>query len=170
MKKSLYKDSRYDAVGSSSLREELFGTYLKTLTGQNGFSTRSPDRGESKSNREDDEATAENKRREKRERAIREREEGVRAKLRRMEVQTERARQELSKEEVEAQFECVRFTAFFPWLELVHRVAHAGSSHLYRQIMTDNIREATVRSQHVTILRLILCCHVGDLEGFLTTP
>jgi transcription elongation regulator 1 len=38
VKKSIASDARYDAVGSSSLRQELFDTYLKKLASSSAVS------------------------------------------------------------------------------------------------------------------------------------
>ena len=74
-------DPRYDAVGSSSLREELFGTYTKTLGGD--LSAEKTDKGSDE--HEDDElpqqadgAARRKQRAERAERGLREREEKVR--------------------------------------------------------------------------------------------
>jgi transcription elongation regulator 1 len=40
VKKSISSDPRYDAVGSSTLRQELFDTYLKNLASSSAVSER----------------------------------------------------------------------------------------------------------------------------------
>ena len=111
VKRGLDKDPRYDAVGSSSLREELFNTYLKTLAGAaNAASTHISasatgiDAG-APSSAADDSGLKRNDR-EKKERAVREREEKVRRERERLDAENARSRKELSREEDELQFMC----------------------------------------------------------------
>ena len=100
MKKGLYSDPRYDAVGSSSLREELFNTYLKglgsvsaKLQGLSIESTSHPVEKESKEAR--------------RERALREREQRVKVEKSKVNVEIEKSRTGMNQEEGERNFKCV---------------------------------------------------------------
>ena len=106
-KRKISLDSRYEAVGSSSLREELFNTFLRVKAG--GSSTSQPAALSSRSLEEKGEETpeeAERKKKEKREHALREREQKVKADLFRVESQIERSRVGLNKEEDERDFRC----------------------------------------------------------------
>jgi len=106
-KRKVSSDPRYDAVGSSSLREELFNTFLKVIAGDSPTShptasgSRSPGR-----HVEEVPEEAERKKRGKRERALREREQKVKADLSKVEAQIERSRAGLNKEEDEQDFRC----------------------------------------------------------------
>lgn len=101
-KRGLDKDPRYDAVGSSSLREELFNTYVKTLSGgvrPSGISSK-PETSE------ESEADRVRKNRERKERAVKERGEQVRRERERVEVEMARSRNVLTREESESEFMC----------------------------------------------------------------
>ena len=110
------RDPRYDAVGSSSLREELFNTFVKTLA---STSTSTP--GPSSSKREETEADKKRSDKERKERAVREREEQVRRERERVERDLGRSKNALSREENEAQFMCA--PAFLLVFTVVGRAA-----------------------------------------------
>ena len=106
-KRKITSDPRYEAVGSSSLREELFDTFLKVNVG--GSSTLRPYASTSHSpekKAEEDPEEAERKKKEKRERALREREQKVKADMSKVEAQIGRSRAGLNKEEDERDFRC----------------------------------------------------------------
>ncbi|KAG8910155.1 hypothetical protein FRC01_006498 [Tulasnella sp. 417] len=72
---TLYSDPRYDAVGSSSLREELFQTYLKARINPNNQPEASSSRSsDSKTSPEDPEAKRKREQQERQQKAPRERE------------------------------------------------------------------------------------------------
>lgn len=107
LKRKISSDPRYEAVGSSSLREDLFNTFLKANA--SGPSTSHPAASGSQSpekQTEEDPEEVERKKREKRERALREREQKVKADLSKIGVQIERSRVGLNKEEDERDFRC----------------------------------------------------------------
>lgn len=107
MKKGLDKDPRYDAVGSSSLREELFNTYIKTLSGSASSPSAPTDRKRvSEATPEEDEAERKSRDKERKERAVREREEQVKRERRRVEAEMAKSRSALSREEGELEFMC----------------------------------------------------------------
>ena len=113
VKRGLEKDQRYDAVGSSSLREELFNTYLKTLsrgstTAQTSVSTTREEASASTPLSKED-SDVKRRDRERKERAVREREEKVRREKERLDVENARSRKELSREEDELQFLCATY-------------------------------------------------------------
>ena len=108
IKRNLVSDPRYDAVGSSSLREELFNTYIKAGASDSAGSkptdaTSQPQPG---SRPEEDEAERERQRKERKERAVREREEKVRAERSKLEAEIDRSKQGLTREEGELEFRC----------------------------------------------------------------
>lgn len=106
-KRKISSDPRYDAVGSSSLREELFNTFLKVNTGDSSTSRPSASSSHSPGKKvEEGPEEAERKKKEKRERALREREQQVRAGLSKVGAQIERSRAGLNKEEDERDFRC----------------------------------------------------------------
>lgn len=101
VKRGLYNDSRYDAVGSSSLREELFSTFMKGKAKRiSGQIT-----GQEKTLLKGDEQT-EDERGKRKEQALKERAEKVRAERSRLDVQIERSKQGMGREEGERQFRC----------------------------------------------------------------
>lgn len=107
VKRKLSHDQRYDAVGSSSLREELFNTFLKARVSsskddevtmsQNPVATL-------KAANPNGETGPQRKRLERKERALKEREEKVRAQRGRMEAEIGRSRVDLNQEEGEREF------------------------------------------------------------------
>lgn len=106
-KRKISSDLRYEAVGSSSLREELFGTFLKANAGTPSSSHPAASGSQSPEKQaEDDPEETERKKKEKRERALREREQRVKADLSKIEVRNERSRVGLNKEEDERDFRC----------------------------------------------------------------
>jgi hypothetical protein len=74
VKRNLIKDPRYDALGSSTLREELFATFLKALS-----SGTSPNVGTSEQSSFKEDAKPKDDRKLRAERALRDREEQTRA-------------------------------------------------------------------------------------------
>ncbi|KIK68186.1 hypothetical protein GYMLUDRAFT_216833 [Collybiopsis luxurians FD-317 M1] len=98
VKRDLIKDPRYDAVGSSSLREELFNTFVKAKLSSSSLVT-----SESKVEKSDEAIRSESKK-ERKERAVKEREEKVRLERERVEANTLKSRMELNKEEGEREF------------------------------------------------------------------
>lgn len=105
-KRGLDKDPRYDVVGSSSLREELFNTFMKTLSGS---SSQVPQHADLYKPEASEKETAEDRKRkdkERKERAVKEREEQVKRERGRVEVEMARSRSALSREESELEFMC----------------------------------------------------------------
>ncbi|KAH9918202.1 uncharacterized protein BXZ73DRAFT_53056 [Epithele typhae] len=106
VKKPLVSDPRYDAVGSSSLREELFNTFLKAgvndATADGNSSTPAPQQ----KGGQDGETEGERERRhtEKKERAVKEREDKVRAERGKVEADIDRSKMGLTREEGELHF------------------------------------------------------------------
>ena len=104
-------DPRYDAVGSSLLREELFSSYLKangamatTISEDTGGTAHEGTGGEALA--EEDEAEREKKRKARKERAVKEREEKVQAERNKLNAEIDRSRSGLNREESELEFRC----------------------------------------------------------------
>jgi len=113
-KRKISSDPRYEAVGSSSLREELFTAFLKANAGGPPASPPAASTSHfSEKKVEEDPEEADRKKKEKRERALREREQKVKANLSKVGAQIERSRAGLNKEEDERDFRCARRTT--PW-------------------------------------------------------
>jgi heat shock protein 90kDa beta len=106
VKRKISNDPRYDAVGSSSLREELFNTFMKANVSLPTPAASSSKGDSSHNNIDDDVAELERKRKEKKERAVREREQKVKSDMTRVEAEIGRSRIGLNKEEDEREFRC----------------------------------------------------------------
>ena len=110
VKKQLQKDPRYDAVGSSRLREELFETFIKTITSAQDdldVAGASQDVERLGMDPEDD-------RKRRQEKAVREREEKVRRTQAKLEEQNALSRAGLNLEEAELAFKYVCFPLLSP--------------------------------------------------------
>lgn len=121
VKKMIVDDPRYDAVGSSTLREELFNTFLKAYETSN-LQTPKPEPGELNPNAQEEiEGTEtseadhdrERLRRERKDRAVKERENKIRAERSKVEADIDKSRQGLNKSENELEFRCAAYIAFF---------------------------------------------------------
>ncbi|KAG2141685.1 Hsp90 protein-domain-containing protein [Suillus bovinus] len=102
VKRKVSHDARYDAVGSSSLREELFQIFLKAHGSSSSHSTSTKVMDETGENGTEEDA--ERKRREKKEQALKEREQKVRADRTRMDAEIGRSKMGLNLEEGEREF------------------------------------------------------------------
>ena len=102
VKKEFQKDSRYDAVGSSTLREELYDTYLKSL--EEGTTSKA-DEASPEANADTTPAKlGEDEKKRRREKAVREREDRVRQEKERTTRENARSRAGLNLEEAELAF------------------------------------------------------------------
>ena len=104
------KDPRYDAVGSPSLREELFATYVKTLGGPSRDPPTQTDKGDGDGGADADadaDASRKKQRAERSERGLREREEKVRLERAGLERELGRTRGAVGREEGEREFKYV---------------------------------------------------------------
>lgn len=111
VKRKVQDDKRYDAVGSSSLREELFNTFLKAQSSSSSSTPPATDLNPainmSRSDpARDDEQEKERKREERKARAVKEREEKIKSEQRRVEADINKSRTGLNKEEGELEFKC----------------------------------------------------------------
>jgi hypothetical protein len=98
-------DPRYDAVGSSSLREELFATFLKAQNLPTPDATTDQEHNSPEKDAAE-EAGQSRKRQDRKERAVKEREEKIKAERGRLEADIDRSRQGIHKEEGERDFRC----------------------------------------------------------------
>ncbi|KAF8586990.1 hypothetical protein K439DRAFT_1408071 [Ramaria rubella] len=101
------KDPRYDAVGSSSLREELFATYVKTVretVDSGNIPTPPKDVDSTRDDHADADAARRKQRAERAERGLREREEKVRRDRAGLERELGRTRGAVGREEGEREF------------------------------------------------------------------
>jgi hypothetical protein len=108
VKQYVNNDPRYDAVGSSSLREELFNTFLKANTSSPAVliqDKRTKDASEHDPLEEGEEIC---RKQERRGNAVRQREEKVKAERGRVEADIGRSRMGLNKEEGELEFRCAQ--------------------------------------------------------------
>lgn len=111
VKKHLYNDPRYDAVGSSSLREELFKTFLKAQSSSATALESVAQKVEVEDTLSEDnqnEAEREREKRQRKERAVREREERVKSEKHKLEAAINRSKMGLTMEEGEREFRCAR--------------------------------------------------------------
>ena len=132
MKKGLYSDPRYDAVGSSSLREELFNTYIKGFGGaRNGREETSAREPQGKESREA-----------RRERALREREQKVKVEQSKLSLTIEKTRTGVNIEEGERVFKCVSFNWF---------LRSVKPQRFNRTMLVDAIRDPQVSHQSLAL-------------------
>lgn len=132
-------DPRYDAVGSSSLREELFSTFLKAQSANTtppAESKATPN--SSKADDHEAEQEKEKKKREKKERAVKEREEKIKAEQRRVVADINKSRMGLNKEEGELEFRCAGIPNDIRRLQILRR-AHSGfyPPHLFPPLFVE---------------------------------
>ena len=96
-------------MGSSSLREELFNTFIKAGASEEptrALSPNSTEQGSSRPTAQEDEEERERRRKERKERAVKEREEKVKAERSKLEAEIDRSKLGLTKEEGELEFRC----------------------------------------------------------------
>ena len=116
VKRKIADDPRYDAVGSSSLRDGLFGTYLKARGASSTQETAeavapSAEANEGNGGPVEDESEKARKRKERKERAVKEREEKIRAERSKVDADIDRSRNVINKEEGELDFRCAAYLA-----------------------------------------------------------
>ncbi|KAH9977725.1 Hsp90 protein-domain-containing protein [Lactifluus volemus] len=100
VKKNISEDPRYDTVGSSSLREELFNTFLSARSSQ-AIPDQSKKQIDASSVEQVDEIQ---KRKDRKAQAVKDREEKIRAERERVQANIEKSRIGLNREEGELQF------------------------------------------------------------------
>lgn len=102
-KKTISDDPRYDAVGSSSLREELFNTFLNARWNQ-AVPDQSQKQGVDVSSVEQVDEIQ--RRKDRKAQAVKDREEKIRAEREQVQANIEKSRIGLNREEGELQFRC----------------------------------------------------------------
>ena len=107
VKRNIVDDPRYDAVGSSSLREELFNTYLKAHGGSGKQTVTSVPEAEKPDSATMTQEEKERQRRERKERAVKERGGKVKAERSDLAGDIDKSRQGLNKGEGELELKCV---------------------------------------------------------------
>ena len=103
VKKAISSDPRYDAVGSSSLREELFNTFL---TSQSNKTIPNPSDKPAVDTASVEGVDETQKRKDRKAQAVKEREQKIKAERDRVQANIEKSRVDLNKEEGELQFRC----------------------------------------------------------------
>jgi hypothetical protein len=101
VKKAFQNDPRYDEVGSSSLREELYDTFSKARSHEDNITSGAS---VSRNDEQHGQLTTEEERKKRREKAVREREERVRNEKERVEKENLKSRVGLSLAETELAF------------------------------------------------------------------
>jgi hypothetical protein len=140
-------DPRYDAVGSSSLREDLFNTFVKASTSSSSQRPADeemgrPDEQMPQEQEPLEEGIQERLRQERKAKAVKEREEKVKADRDRLEADIGRSRMGLNRDEGEREFRCASLHG--PLL-CSCSVALKGSCSSYRTMLTDAVRDPQVR-------------------------
>lgn len=130
VKKSIYKDSRYDSVGSSSLREELFNNYVKNLA-----SSSTGNVSEKMLTKEEEAAKKLAERKAKAEASLKEREIKIKQEKSKIEFENNKSRLGAGKEEAERLFGSL----------LVDQVRDHNVSLLYSRFDIDNHNLCTPR-------------------------
>lgn len=122
-KRAFVKDERYDPVGSSSLREELYDAFVKT-----SLDIKEPDIDMEDAALKDAPEPAvqdvEEDKKKRREKAVKDREEKVKAERDKLDRTNAKSRADLGKEEGELQFRCA-------YLPLLSSRAHVSPIELY---------------------------------------
>ncbi|KAH9938277.1 uncharacterized protein B0H18DRAFT_966380 [Fomitopsis serialis] len=183
VKREIVDDPRYDAVGSSSLREELFHTYLKahgetssseTLSGAQVADSRTNTDG---ATAEESTEERERRRQERKERAVKEREEKVKAKRNKVDADIDRSRMGLNKEEGELEFRTmltdairdpqVTWDGVVPQLKKDPRFVHSPLP-LNQQVHLFHAHVAALRAKHITSLHGLFESHTPSLATKFT--
>lgn len=140
VKQTISKDPRYDAVGSSSLRAELFDTFMNARSNRTVPDSTETQGADVSSAEQGDETQ---KRKDRKAEAVREREEKVKAERERVQATIEKSRSGLNREEGELQFRCAAVT--HSKFCRACAGAHQTIVLLCRTLLTDAIREPQVR-------------------------
>ena len=101
----LHKDTRYEAVGSSSLREELYNTFMKGRISQPSVDLSAVDNSDQIV--DDHVKDVASDRQERRDKAVKEREDKVKDERRRLDAEIEKSKSGIDREEGERSFMCV---------------------------------------------------------------
>ncbi|KAI5120418.1 hypothetical protein M0805_006919 [Coniferiporia weirii] len=169
VKRGLDSDPRYDAVGSSSLREELFNTYVKTLA----EGARLPSEVNVPGTSDDDEALRKRKNKERKELAVKERDRQVKRERERVEAETARSRNALSREESELDFltlltDAIReplatWDGSLSQLKTDPRFTHSILPHSQQQSLFHR-HVSALRAKHTSALHALFVAHAPALD------
>lgn len=155
VKKQFQKDPRYDAVGSSTLREELFETFIKTfMIAKDSLEMASTSRDSERM-----EVAPEVDRRQRREKAVREREERVRRVQAALEKQNALSRAGLNLEEAELTFK----TLLIDHVREPNVSFESAMNYLSADQRFASISQATSMSQ--ARLRSLFQAHISHLQA-----
>ncbi|KAA1466486.1 HSP90-domain-containing protein [Dentipellis sp. KUC8613] len=179
VKRKVSDDPRYEAVGSSSLREELYNTFVKAQASDKG-PTPNPAPSVSGVNPEENEADKERARRERKERAVKEREEKVRAERGRVTADINKSKMGLNMEEGELQFKTLLTDAIrdpqTTWdsalseLQIDPRFTNSPLPK-NRQIALFHAHVGQLRSKHLSNLYVLFESHAPTLAtSFSSLP
>ncbi|KIY71447.1 HSP90-domain-containing protein [Cylindrobasidium torrendii FP15055 ss-10] len=174
IKRTISNDPRYDAVGSSSLREELFNTFRKAKSGRTELKTtldvdlHSP------------QAKVKESSADRKARALRDREQKVQADRSRMEVTIDKSRNELSRDEHESTFKTLLVDAIrepqmawedaLPQLKTDPRYAQC-SLPLNQQVHLFHAHRSHLRERHERSLYALFESHAPSLDtSFASLP
>ncbi|TFY63407.1 hypothetical protein EVJ58_g3272 [Rhodofomes roseus] len=181
VKRKIVDDPRYDAVGSSSLREELFNTYLKAhgepSSSEMPTDAQAADSHTDGTNAEDSAEERERKRRERKERAVKDREERVKAERSKVEADIDRSRMGLNKEEGELEFRTmltdairdpqVTWDGVLPQLKRDPRLVNSPLP-LNQQVHLFHAHVAALRAKHVAGIHGLFESHAPSLATKFT--
>ncbi|KAF9058208.1 hypothetical protein BJ165DRAFT_1426379 [Panaeolus papilionaceus] len=176
-KKSVHKDPRYDAVGSSSLREELYNTFLKGIAGKSTAEipekSQSPEKDDNAM--EVDQAEDKQKRREK---AVKEREAKVVEERQRLEARNEKTKKGMNMEEGERAFmtmltDAIRdpkmtWDAAVSQLKEDPRFTNSPLPH-NRQVHTFHQHTARLQEKYMESIRKLFSTHAPTLATKFTS-
>ncbi|KAI0353522.1 hypothetical protein OH77DRAFT_1406667 [Trametes cingulata] len=181
IKKHLVSDPRYDAVGSSSLREELFNTYIKAGASDAAAQSPTPDNAAgqpSGATPAEDEEERERRKKERKERAVREREEKVRAERSKVEAEIDRSKLGLTREEGELEFRTmltdairdpqVTWEAVQPQLQKDPRFVNSPLP-LNQQLHLFHAHVNALRVKHIANLHALFASHAPALNTPFTS-
>ncbi|TFY72957.1 hypothetical protein EVG20_g20 [Dentipellis fragilis] len=173
VKRKVFDDVRYEAVGSSSLREELYNTFVKAQASEKGPPS-NPEPSASNVSPEENEADKERARRERKERAVKEREEKVRAERGRVTADINKSKMGLNMEEGELQFKTLLTDAIrdpqttwdsaLPELQIDPRFTNSPL-HKNRQIALFHAHIGQLRSKHLDNLHALFESHAPTLAA-----
>ncbi|KAI0650305.1 hypothetical protein C8Q79DRAFT_902891 [Trametes meyenii] len=180
IKTHLVSDPRYDAVGSSSLREELFNTYIKAGASDEAAKESTPNDAAAHPSGEasaEDQEERERRRRERKERAVKEREERVRVERSKVEADIDRSKLGLSKEEGELQFRTmltdairdpqVTWETVLPQLQKDPRFSNSPLP-LNHQLHLFHAHVNALRAKHLESLHALFASHASALNTAFT--
>ncbi|KAI1789556.1 hypothetical protein LXA43DRAFT_892736 [Ganoderma leucocontextum] len=176
IKKNLAADPRYDAVGSSSLREELFNTYIKAGASEEGLKPRSIG-STTQPAAEEDEEERERRRKKRKERAVKEREEKVKTERTKLEADIDRSKLGLTREEGELEFRTmltdairdpqVSWDSVQPQLRRDPRFVNSPLP-MNQQLHLFHAHVNALRVKHLSTLHTLFASHAPGLDTLFT--